>query len=245
MSDQPCAVLAEPINIPHITCTKGESTLDYYGPADASIAAEAAKYLARLTDGAEADLKSTIEVFLRATQSDCTGHGEEKRACWFTLRLTKRGNAFEVPRWHQDGPMYPSDEGREEVVRSKYAIALLGPPTLMLKPNEHVYATLRKGEAQHYWWREKDASEPSEEEIYDTEDKLREWLSNEFKDTPRVSVGHGEVVRFSWGRDDSPIHSEPDLVSDRVFMTVLYGSESELGTMCEWRNAQYGKYCVC
>jgi hypothetical protein len=238
------AILTESIDIPRITSTKRESTFDYYGLADASLVTEASNFLARLTDGAEQEMKHVIETFLRITQSDCTGHAEDKRACWLTIRLTKRSTAYEIPRWHQDGGMYPYDEGREDVVRSKYGLTLLGPPTLMLEPDEHVYTTQREGEAQHYWWWETVSHKPSEEEIDDADVKLRGWLANKFKDTPRVQVGHGEVVRFSWGRDDSPVHSEPDLISDRVFMTVLYGSELELRRMCEWRDAQYGDYCV-
>ncbi|KAH7240161.1 uncharacterized protein BKA55DRAFT_577118 [Fusarium redolens] len=245
MSDQsPCSILPSPIDIPRITCTKQESTLNYYGPVDASLAQQASKFLVSNTDGAEQEAEPMIKAFLDATHNDCTGHAEEKKSCWLTIRITKPSTAFEIPRWHQDGPMFPYDQGREDAVRSKYALTLLGPSTLMLEPDENVFTTHRKAEARHFWWWNKDdAPEPSEDEIYEADDKLRECLTNEFKNTPRVQVGHGQVVRFSWGRDDSPVHSEPDLVSDRVFMTVLYGSESELRNMCEWREAQYGEYC--
>jgi hypothetical protein len=243
MSDQtPFAILTVPIDIPCITSTSQNSTFEYYGPVDASIATEASKFLACLSDGKENEIEQAIRVFLFTTQNDCAGNGEEKRACWLTIRVTKPSTEFNIPRWHQDGRMYPYDEGREEVVRSKYALTLSGPPTLMLVPDEHVFTTQREGEAQHYWWRETDTPRPSEEEMDEADLKLRKWLATEFRETPRVKVGHGEVVRFSWGRENSPVHSEPDLTSDRVFMTVLYGSESELRRMCEWRNAQYGKY---
>ncbi|KAM5521815.1 hypothetical protein FOXYSP1_15706 [Fusarium oxysporum f. sp. phaseoli] len=233
MSDQsPCAILPESIDIPRITSTKQESTLNYYGPVDASLPTEASKFLARNTDAVEQELEHSIKAFLKTTQNDCSGLTEEKKACWLTIRITKPCTAFEIPRWHQDGPMFEYDQGREDVVRSKYALTLLGPSTLMLQPDEHVFTTQHEAEARYYWWQNKtDGPEPSEDEMYEADDLLRESLGNAFKDTPRVQVGHGQVVRFSWGRDDSPVHSEPDLVSDRVFMTVLYGSESELRTM--------------
>ncbi|KAK2689445.1 hypothetical protein QWA68_011878 [Fusarium oxysporum] len=233
MSDQsPCAILPESIDIPRITSTKQESTLNYYGPVDASLPTEASKFLARNTDAVEQELEPSIKAFLKTTQNDCSGLTEEKKACWLTIRITKPCTAFKIPRWHQDGPMFEYDQGREDVVRSKYALTLLGPSTLMLQPDEHVFTTQHEAEARYYWWQNKtDGPEPSEDEMYEADDLLRESLGNAFKDTPRVQVGHGQVVRFSWGRDDSPVHSEPDLVSDRVFMTVLYGSESELRTM--------------
>ncbi|KAJ4038243.1 hypothetical protein NW756_008628 [Fusarium oxysporum] len=246
MSDQsPCAILPESIDIPRITSTKQESTLNYYGPVDASLPTEASKFLARNTDAVEQELEHSIKAFLKTTQNDCSGLTEEKKACWLTIRITKPCTAFEIPRWHQDGPMFEYDQGREDVVRSKYALTLLGPSTLMLQPDEHVFTTQHEAEARYYWWQNKtDGPEPSEDEMYEADDLLRESLGNAFKDTPRVQVGHGQVVRFSWGRDDSPVHSEPDLVSDRVFMTVLYGSESELRTMSKWREAPYGEHSV-
>ncbi|GKU10054.1 unnamed protein product [Fusarium langsethiae] len=181
-----------------------------------------------------------IREFLVTTQNDCVGNAEEKRACWFTIRSTKPNHEFNIPRWHQDGRMYPYDQGREEVVRSKYALTLLEPPTLMLMPDEDAFATERQGRAQHFWWQEKDTPRPSEEEKDGADLRLRKWLENEFKDNPRVQVGNGQVVLFSWGRDNSPFHSEPDLICDRIFMSVLYGSEPELRGMCDWREAEYG-----
>ncbi|KLO90599.1 uncharacterized protein LW93_11020 [Fusarium fujikuroi] len=246
MSDQsPYAILRESINIPVITSTKQDSTLNYYGPVDGSLAIEASKFLARHTDVVEQDVEPKTRAFLETTQNDCSGNTEEKKACWLTIRITKPSNAFEIPRWHQDGPMFQYDRGRKDVVRSKYALTLLGPSTLMLQPDEYVFKAQHEAEARYYWWQNKpDGPEPSEDEMYDADDLLRESLGTAFQNTPRVQVGHGQIVRFSWGRDDSPVHSEPDLVSDRVFMTVLYGSESELRTMSKWREAPYGEYSV-
>jgi hypothetical protein len=243
MSDpSPCAVLTLPVDIPRITYTSEGLDLDYFGPVDGSISVEGAKFVARLTDGVEDEVARTIKQFITTTQHDCVGSAEEKRSCWFTIRSTKPTDEFNIPRWHRDGPMYPYDEGREEVVRSKYAITLLGPPTLMLVPDEDTFAIERQGLAQHYWWLEKDIPRPSQEQWDEADLELRKWLENEFKETPKVDIGHGQIVRFSWGRDNSPIHSEPDIVCDRIFMSVLYGSEPELRRMCDWREAKYGEF---
>ncbi|CEI61878.1 hypothetical protein FVEN_g2934 [Fusarium venenatum] len=243
MSDpSPCAVLTLPVEIPHITSTSEVLDLDYFGPVDDSISIEGSKFVARLTDGVENEVARIIKEFIVTTQNDCVGNAKEKRACWFTIRSTKPTDEFNIPRWHQDGPMYPYDKGREEVVRSKYALTLLGPPTLMLVPDEDAFATERQGIAQHFWWQEKDTHRPSAEEWDEADLKLRKWLENEFKETPRVQIEHGQIVRFSWGRDNSPLHSEPDIICDRIFISVLYGSESELRRMCDWREGKYGKF---
>ncbi|KAF1974401.1 hypothetical protein BU23DRAFT_553466 [Bimuria novae-zelandiae CBS 107.79] len=235
----PCAILSVPIAIPHLTSTIRESTFNYYGPVQSLLAFEASKYLATVTDAAEPEVASTINSFILATQTDCIGSDDEKDSCWLTIRVTKPSKEFETPRWHQDGRMFPYDAGREDVVHSKYALTLLGPRTLMLQPDADILSTVQRGEAKHFWWLQEHDRELTEDEAHTA---LRNWLAVEFKYETRVKVGHGEVVRFSWGREDSPVHSEPDLMVDRVFVTVLYGSESELRGMCDWRNVEYEKF---
>lgn len=54
-----------------------------------------------------------------------------------------------------------------------------------------------------------------------------------------------QIIRFSWGQPDSPVHSEPDWSSsDRVFVSVLFGSEEELRVMCDFRGDKYGVVSV-
>jgi hypothetical protein len=151
--------------------------------------------------------------------------------------------------------MFDCDEGQEDVVRSKYALTLLGPPTLLLQASRHTLSIHEAGEARFLHWRSgcdgvTDDSEkrtqqqqpPEDDEIEQAYEDLRGWLAGQYESAPRVAVGEGEIVRFSWGHRHSPLHSEPDLTCDRVFMTVLFGSESELRRMCAGRNEEYGKF---
>ncbi|KAK5047433.1 hypothetical protein LTR84_006529 [Exophiala bonariae] len=244
MSQQPpCSILSAAIILPAIKSVKQQKALNYYGSVQSSITIEASKFLASVTDIVETEAVSTIESFLLATQNDCVGDADQKNACWLTIRATAPSDAFEVPRWHQDGRMFPCDEGREDITRSKYALTMLGPTTLMLHPDTQIFRTFHEGEFKHYWWLQTSNNhEPTEEEEDQAIEALRYWLYEELEEAPQLQVKDGEVVRFSWGRKESPIHSEPDLISDRVFMTVLYGSETELRGMCEWRNAMYGEF---
>jgi hypothetical protein len=151
--------------------------------------------------------------------------------------------------------MFDCDEGQEDVVRSKYALTLLGPPTLLLQASRHTLSIHEAGEARFLHWRSgcdgvTDDSEkrtqqqqpPEDDEIEQAYEDLRGWLAGQYESAPRVAVGEGEIVCFSWGHRHSPLHSEPDLTCDRVFMTVLFGSESELRRMCAGRNEEYGKF---
>ena len=50
---------------------------------------------------------------------------------------------------------------------------------------------------------------------------------------PRLFAGErsaelGQVIRFTMGRIDSPVHAVPSITRDHVFMNVVYGSEAEV-----------------
>ncbi|KAF2447165.1 hypothetical protein P171DRAFT_430087 [Karstenula rhodostoma CBS 690.94] len=223
----PLLILPLAIDVPHFTSVERNTTFNYFGPVSSPLVSRAAHFLCSNTDTAdEASLDTTLQSFLHASHADCVGNADEKSCCWFTIRLTKPHSGFDVPRWHQDGRMYTYDEGREAVARSKYALTLLGPPTLVLPAEDAVFATMAPGEEK-------------QDQVYGD---LRMWLAQRFQDVKRVEVGKGQVVRFGWGREDSPVHSEPRLETDRVFMTVLFGSERELRSMCEIRGVNFGKF---
>ena len=245
MANQPpFAVLANAVPIPPIKSTTKGSTLNYFGFVDGLTPPEASKFLAKYSDGAAQDIESAVTTFMRLTQDDCVGNVEEKKACWFTIRVRKPHDEFEVPRWHRDGRMYPYDEGRKDVIRSKYAKTLLGPSTLMLIPSAHTFAT-KLDSSKRFRWRSSPGSSPTPYASYEEADMAsRVWLEKKFENEPRVEARQDQVIRFTWGQDDSPLHSEPDLVCDRVFMSVLYGSEAEIRGMCEWRDAEFGVYDV-
>ncbi|RFN54264.1 hypothetical protein FIE12Z_1390 [Fusarium flagelliforme] len=245
MANQPpFAILATPVPLPPIKSTTETSTFNFFGTVDDALPLRASKFLAKYSDGAAKEIESAIATFICITQNDCVGNAEEKNACWFTIRVTKPHDEFEVPRWHQDGPMYRYDDGRKDVVRSKYAITLLGPSTLMLIPSEHTFATERESYERFHKQATPGSSPPPYADWDEADMALREWLEKEFKDEPRVEARHDQVIRFTWGRDNSPLHSEPDIVCDRVFMSVLYGSETEIREMCKIREAEFGVYDV-
>lgn len=247
--DQPCqtplALLPTLINLPVLTSVKRYSIIEYYGTVDSPFLAEVVDSLASRTDADPSALTHFLSTFINLTHNDCPGKDLEKSACWLAIRSTRPSDEWKVPRWHKDGRMYNYDAGREDVVRSKYAITLLGPQTLMLPNTPHIHDTFNNGETQHFYWR--NANPPvvtTQEERSNVQEKFRTWLAEQYKDEEKVEMVQGQVVRFSWGHDDSPVHSEPDFVSDRVFMSILYGSEKEIRDMCSIRDEVYGKVDV-
>lgn len=194
---------------------------------------------------------------------------EITKACWLTVRMTLPTEEWQVPRWHQDGLMFkcschradrediwteiarrsgrkwmaarksaqgeenqserrpdageedPSDAATPPTPHSKYATVLLGPPTRLLKPSEIVKAEMTR-----------------------RPERPRKELTTALKECEEEDVagaGKGAVVRFSWGEEDSPCHSEPDCTDHhRIFTSILFGSEEEIKFMTRMRKEVYG-----
>ena len=111
--------------------------------------------------------------------------------------------------------MFPSEYPEE--IHSKYVMVLLGKTTHLLVESRLVSDVVKEGRHS----------------------QLREEYATKLGGEPLVPIGLGEIFRFTWGQKDSPVHSEPDLKGDRVFMSVLYGTEGEIKTMCNWRKESY------
>jgi hypothetical protein len=191
---------------------------DYYGPVPAPhMITEAAHFMAQNSDAQMSPLEETLKNFLRRTREDCTGTPEESAAAWLTIRMTKPTDEYTlIPRWHQDGVMFPPD--RAGLVRSKYAMTILGKPTRIMVASPYVFEVVGPD--------------------HDSEE-MRQEYAERLASQPLENVATGQIFRFSYGQLDSPVHSEPDMNSDRVFLSVLYGSEAELRRMCDWRHERY------
>ncbi|KAK6613277.1 hypothetical protein ACHAPC_009365 [Botrytis cinerea] len=180
----------------------------------------------------------TLSDFFNIARKYCTEHERiPTEACWFTIRLTKPSDVFVMPRWHQDGRMFDctclhprsehenegssSETRKEKAIHSKYAATLLGPCTRLLPETSLVRSTLVEVAGLSY-----------EEE--------RIQLAKRFENEECVSLVVGDVIRFTWGDEDSPVHSEPDIsCSDRVFVSLMFGSKEELRDMCKLRDMEF------
>lgn len=66
--------------------------------------------------------------------------------------------------------------------------------------------------------------------------KISDILSSE----EPLKISCNQIIRFSWGKEDSPVHSEPDLVTDRVFISCIYGSICEIKDIASTRRQVIG-----
>lgn len=109
---------------------------------------------------------------------------------------------------------------------SKYVFTILGPTTRVMVPSPAVDTLLATPSPTGRRWNQND---PDPE------------LAGRMAQYPEAAVELGQVIRFSWGQRDSPVHSESDSSGlHRVFISILFGSEDEMRDMCNFWGEEYG-----
>ncbi|KAK2063339.1 hypothetical protein LY76DRAFT_588535 [Colletotrichum caudatum] len=214
-----------------------EGTYGFYGPASSSrLAVSASDFILNHCAADKDGLVRALSSFL----DDAAAHARQRaspadqesstHSTWLCVRITAPTDAWAIPRWHRDGRMFDCACAAPRP-HAKYAVTLLGPPTRMLRPSEAVDAVVREIEARH-------SGSDGEED----EEKERAELAEALEGVPHVELHAGQVVRFTWGEPNAPVHSEPDSSAEaRLFVSVMFGSEAELRDMCGIRDEVYGE----
>jgi hypothetical protein len=216
----PFAVLAAVPSQARITKVNTEIDYNHYGCAPTSkIIHGAAIFVSQHSDAELLEIEQTLQDFVRITLEDfrhskCSV--EQPTGAWFTIRITKYEEST-APRWHRDGRMFSCNEPGE--IHSKYAVTLLGNTTHVLAESSLVTEVIGKFEPDSH--------------------ELRVQRAVKLVGEPLIPIDLGQIIRFTWGQKDSPVHSEPDRKGDRIFMSILYGTRSEMKNMCKLRNEDY------
>jgi len=202
-----------------ITNVVQEASYHFFGPLTSNLANSAANFIVKHCIGDRASVLESLSTFITLTSTD---EQASTHSCWLCIRLTHPTDEYVFPRWHRDGCMFDCS-CVEKLPHSKYAITLLGPSTRILQPSADVDGVVRSIVGPE-----------------GNEGNFRMELAEALKTIAPVPLETGQVVRFSWGQADSPLHSEPDSISsDRVFVSVMFGSEEEIRDMASFRNETY------
>ena len=109
----------------------------------------------------------------------------------------------------------------------KVGTTFTGPSTLFIEPAKQHLLTYnasyeRQAETNH---------DPEQLQI----EKL--WLAEQFKNVPVVQAKPGELARWTVGGGDAAVlHSEPPMHGQRVFISVLPGTEAQIRQLCKrWK----------
>lgn len=235
--------------------TSDDSEYSFYGPFEKTwLAQSASEFVASRSDASRQTIFHQMENFLTVAVQDTykiaapADKSDIIHSCWLTIRAYSATDEFKQPRWHRDGRMFDCQCSEPKTPHYKYAFTFLGPSTLVLPSGAEVDETF---DAAERTWREnnRESLEKSVQEGIKAQirhlEQERPFLAQSVQKFDPVALDFNKIIRFSWGQPDSPIHSEPDFsATDRIFVSLLFGSEEEIRDMCEFRNEKYGELSI-
>ncbi|CAD6444647.1 bab6c99b-688e-463d-8ba2-339c44dd7522 [Sclerotinia trifoliorum] len=189
----------------------------FYGSTSPEIiSSEAAKFICGNSRASKSSIQRILKQFLAITTQDSQDNCHVRpEAIWFLVNMTKKSKDFNTARWHRDGRMIECTDSNH-VLHCRYATTLSGPTTLVLPETDRVSKAMRTYAGNRR--------------------KISEVLASE----EPIKISRNQIIRFSWGREDSPVHSEPDLITDRVFISCIYGSICEIRDIASTRRQVVG-----
>ncbi|KAJ8067370.1 hypothetical protein OCU04_004721 [Sclerotinia nivalis] len=189
----------------------------FYGATSPEvIASEAAKFICGNSHASKSSIKRILKQFLAITSQDSQDNCHvSPEAIWFLVNMTKKSEDFNTARWHRDGRMIECTDANH-LLHCRYANTLAGPTTLVLQETDMVSKAMRT--------------------YVGNRRKISEVLASE----EPLKLSPNQIIRFSWGEEDSPVHSEPDLITDRVFISCIYGTIGEIQDIAATRRQAIG-----
>ena len=129
----------------------------------------------------------------------------EAQTGWLSLRVTVPSKKYNIPRWHVDGHYYAPFVGDQH----KAVVTLKGPHTLLVQVTDAQRKALL------------------EQQRLDTAD-ARLIKADMLKSSTTTTASPGFGTLFITGSDCAAFHSEPPLTEDRIFLSVVPGSEEQI-----------------
>ena len=189
----------------------------------------------------EGNLMTPLKAFLEQAHSFVSQRAKGMDHYWLDIRATQGSDEWNMPRWHTDGNFFH----RPNEGQWKLATCLLGPGTLFLVDGDEG----RKAEEQQrmimFETMEKQIFVDKVEERNFEMQKAREVrkiLADMFVEWEIAQPSIGEMAFFRGGSVKAAVHSEPRSVGDRIFVSVLPGTEAELKDLAKSWGKSWGDH---
>jgi len=196
-------------------------TMDYYGALNPErIVKKLAAFLVRNTNANLPEVKKTLHNFINITTENYwslkrlqqPGTSSTPLGVFISLRLGKSEKFFKTIDWHLDRRLYAA---KDEQINSIYCMAVLGNGTRVL-PESNVANCVRFKGVLHLG------------EFLKTD--VRQLLNKQ----PLLPVKCGDIIRFTWGEPDSPLHAGGKPDRDRVLLLAgcVWNTGRDQGGVC-------------
>lgn len=130
--------------------------------------------------------------------------------CLFIRTYTKESIDY-LPRWHKDDNLFES--------QSKFITVLKGPGTLFISSDEtanNIFMDL-----------ENKIIKSNKITIYDNYNK---YINDKLKIFNKFQPNNNQGIIFFMG-NDCPIHSEPNIINDRFFISIIPGTKDQINDL--------------
>ena len=213
-----------------------DGTLDYYGTPDSMDINKIMDFFTKIGNNKINDSIIISNIIKKLCIEVCNGFSENKIACWLSIRVSLPNNRFTIPRWHMDGKFYNVNlrNVQSNDIQLKFITTLKGQGTLLANPTKKIkskYWTITNG----------NSTDPKTEFKKRMDDRvIIDNLLQKFK----IQSKNDEGVIFVCTANDRNnymirgLHSEPDIVEPRIFISILPGTEREIKELQDGRKKQ-------
>ena len=215
-------------SIQEVHIEKALPQFNYYGPANEELIQKLTTHLSRLEGSTEeivGRVSGLVAKVAKGMQKDFN-----KEAAWVMVRVTLPNNAFDIPRWHQDGYYIKSEEGTSESEEKEYKLVFTvkGAPTRFAEIiDAEKYKQLNKESMTN----DRLNYDHNREKYYEEDIKIRKEFALAVKEIE--PTGKDQATMYRVGGEDAKVHSEPPMNTPRIFMSVVPGSSEQIEELKE------------
>ena len=197
------------------------NSYENYGNID-KLEVEVSEFIKSLSEENEIIASEASQLITKLVKGLVQASGKE--TAWVALRPSIPNSEFDLPRWHHDGYYY----GPREIQQYKFALVLKGPSTLFCKlshDEKNAFDILKKKEIQKIVQDENGKIIKFEEDMSN-----RQALATMIRDfqAPITIANPYQGAVFVVGGNNGAIHSEPPISENRLFLSILPGSKSQI-----------------
>ena len=158
-------------------------------------------------------------------------------AAWITIRSSKQNSHYDVARWHTDGSFFP----QQDDLQAKILTTLKGPGTLLCNVSDETRKEY--GPIRQQAWKElnfnstmKDATTKQlDEHDHKVRPKLVALLAP--YEVQQAQTRQGVMFLVGNYATTAAFHSEPAINTDRLFMSILPGTDEQIKFLHDVRQA--------
>ena len=150
---------------------------------------------------------------------------------WLAIRCSTPNNDFDIPRWHHDGKFFKTKENERA---HKFVTTLQSNSTLYLSDKKLIKKFIEKNEKLHKKMFKKEIKDFKEQINYEYKHirpKLAKIVGKKYNKVP-----DNKGLIFEVGPKNAVIHSEPPIEHERIFISILPGTYSQISELKQKRN---------